>query len=71
MRNLPKRKEIKKEYDYLTESPIEQALWDMLRDKGLYLIPQYKIGNYRADFALPDYRVIIECDGKEWHKDKM
>jgi len=70
MKNLPKRNEIKKKYGSRIESPIEQALWRELKDYGLYLIPQYQIGKYRVDFALPEYRLIIECDGKEWHRDK-
>jgi len=29
-----------------------------------------KGGHYRFDFYLPDYNLIIEYDGKKWHKDK-
>lgn len=70
MRNLKKRKEVKKDRSSLLESPIEEKVYNALKRYGVYLIPQHKIGKYRVDFALPNRRIAIECDGKEWHKDK-
>lgn len=26
---------------------------------------------YFIDFAIPDYRIAIECDGSQWHRDKV
>lgn len=31
---------------------------------------QFRVGRRYCDFAFPDCRVIIECDGRYWHKDK-
>jgi very-short-patch-repair endonuclease len=51
-------------------SPIEAALWSDIRDEGAVLYPQYPIGPFFADFANPKAGVVIECDGKAYHKDK-
>jgi very-short-patch-repair endonuclease len=61
MRELPKRKDIK------TESLIEDILLREFNLRGIYLIPQFQIGRYRIDLALPEKKLAIECDGKEWH----
>lgn len=82
-----------------TQSPIEQKMaWMFMRcnrfiyspddicvGAGWFVIPQYKVGNYRADFVIKAYgfhplhnvwppkhltTVAIECDGKEFHQDK-
>ena len=37
---------------------------------GHKVLMQQKIGKYRADFLLPDQRLIIEIDGKPFHSDK-
>ena len=31
---------------------------------------QFRIGRYRADFAFPDCKLIIETDGHDFHKTK-
>lgn len=56
-----------------TESPIEimfgMALYDLLEDDW-NLIPQFKFGKYRIDWALelPHRKAIfVECDGSEFH----
>jgi very-short-patch-repair endonuclease len=57
------------------ESPIELALGFSLifplAMRGLKLVPQFCLGNFRYDFAvqLRDGRpvALIECDGKEFH----
>jgi len=66
----------------LTESPIEQMVYDYLLGIGCrpgarwpgpyaYLFPQYPVGHYRADFAIKvmnaDKFIAIECDGKAFH----
>lgn len=58
-----------------TESPIEYqlglALIFPLAMRGLKLVPQFSLGNFRYDFSvqLRDGRSIalIECDGKKFH----
>lgn len=37
---------------------------------GYKTIAQQKIGDYKADFVLPDKKVVIEIDGALYHKDK-
>jgi hypothetical protein len=49
-------------------TPIEEYAWQIIRSIGrIVLYPQYPILNYRADFANPVKKIILECDGKEWH----
>jgi very-short-patch-repair endonuclease len=51
------------------ESPIEKMLYYELTRLGLLVETQVKIGSYRVDL-LVERKWVIECDGKEWHKDK-
>lgn len=54
-------------------SPIESMAWGEIRYLGLPFWPQFPIGQYFADFADPIKKIVIECDGKEFHsreKDK-
>ena len=48
-------------------TPIESLLFAALRDLGLMPHPQYGIKPYRADFAFPEERLVVECDGRYWH----
>jgi very-short-patch-repair endonuclease len=32
---------------------------------------QLRIGRFRVDYAWPAYRVVCECDGFEWHGDRL
>lgn len=48
-------------------SPIESMAWGEIRYLGLPFWPQLPIGNYFADFADPVKKIVIECDGKEFH----
>ncbi|WP_139179447.1 endonuclease domain-containing protein [Lihuaxuella thermophila] len=56
---------------FLTDSILERWLYYDIRSayKGK-IIPQYPIGPYWADFALPDYKLVIELDGRKYHKDR-
>jgi very-short-patch-repair endonuclease len=36
-------------------------------DADLIVVPQFAIGFYTVDFAIPDAMLIIECDGIYWH----
>lgn len=48
-------------------TPIEFDAWYSIRSGGHRMYPQFPVGRYFADFADPWARVIVECDGKEWH----
>lgn len=48
-------------------SPIEAMAWGEIRYWNLPLWPQYPIGRFFADFACPQKKIVIECDGKEFH----
>ncbi len=62
--------EFKKEkgvHNSLLESPIEEIFWQAARKRISGLIPQYKVGRFRSDFAVPFKKVLIECDGRDYH----
>ena len=48
-------------------TPIEALLYRAMRDRQLTPVAQYGIGRLRADFAFPDVRLVVECDGRPWH----
>lgn len=52
---------------HVPESPIEFTFLTQLNTYGVYGICQFAIGNYFADMAFPEQRLVIECDGKEFH----
>jgi very-short-patch-repair endonuclease len=52
----------------------EQLVWAMLRNRrlaGLKFRRQHSIGQYIADFACVDRKVVIELDGKYHHDHEM
>lgn len=55
------------------ESPIEKLFtvvaYDILGKYSSYE-PQYNIGPYRVDVALPAVKIVIELDGHEYHNSK-
>lgn len=51
-------------------TPIETALWSDIRAASAVMYPQYPIHGMFVDFANPVAKVVIECDGAEFHKDK-
>jgi len=55
------------------ESPIEIQFYNAMGHDAR-LEPQHEIiangHNYRADFAIPDLKIVIELDGHEYHKTK-
>lgn len=59
-----------------TESPIESNFYDAMQGYcyGGELEPQIEINanghRYRADFAIPSKKIVIELDGHEYHKSK-
>ncbi len=50
-------------------SPPEEIAWDLLKTYRLFMLPQFPVKRYFADFANPFLKIIIEIDGKKWHKD--
>jgi ATP-dependent DNA helicase Rep len=48
-------------------TPIEALMFRALRDLGLAPLAQYGVGPYRADLAFPQQRLLVECDGRDWH----
>lgn len=51
-------------------TPIERDIWFSIRSIGLPFFPQYPILRFFVDFADPVTRLVIECDGKQWHDEK-
>jgi type I restriction enzyme R subunit len=48
------------------QTPAEQALWDVLRDRRLEFLKfrrQYPIGIFIADFCCRERKLIVELDG--------
>lgn len=52
---------------YNTESPIENAMVEILINLKVDFETQKTIGRHRVDFLVKP-NVIIECDGAEWHR---
>lgn len=50
-------------------TPIEQAAWEALQAGGMKFYPQYPIGRFFVDFALPAAKAVVECDGAAFHRD--
>jgi very-short-patch-repair endonuclease len=48
-------------------TPIESYAWGEIRYYGLPFWPQYPIDRYFSDFADPNKKIIIECDGAAYH----
>ena len=40
---------------------------ELLDYLGLKYIEQYKLKRKYYDFCLPEYKILIECDGDYWH----
>lgn len=51
-------------------TPIEDALWHDIREANAVFYPQWPVAGFFVDFANPVAKVILECDGREFHKDK-
>jgi very-short-patch-repair endonuclease len=47
---------------------IEQAIQNALSVKGVYFVPEYRIGKYGIDIFIPSANLAVECDGDYWHK---
>lgn len=48
-------------------TPIEQMIAYELKNRKIIFLPQYRISSYYVDFALPEQKIVIECDGSYYH----
>ncbi|MBI3620993.1 MAG: AAA family ATPase [Nitrospirae bacterium] len=54
----------------LCESPFEREMYDELAQRGYWVTPQVRVGQYRIDMVVEghnDARLAIECDGDKYH----
>jgi very-short-patch-repair endonuclease len=54
----------------LCESSFERELYDELTQRGYWVTPQVRIGQYRIDLVVEghnDARLAVECDGDKYH----
>lgn len=57
----------------LYESEFERIVADVIRSWGYHVLPQYGVGPYRIDLAIPDPQnpervcIAVECDGATYH----
>lgn len=54
----------------LCESPFEREVYDVLTERGFWVKPQVKVGQFRIDMVVEghnDARLAIECDGDKYH----
>lgn len=51
-------------------SKIEELLVGIFEKFGVTFEREYKIGPYYADIFIPQGKIVVECDGEEWHQDK-
>jgi very-short-patch-repair endonuclease len=52
------------------ESPIEDKMVSALMYFEADIDTQVEIGKYRVDILLEKYKIIVECDGEEFHRDR-
>lgn len=54
----------------LCESPFEREMYDELTQRGYWVQPQVRVGQYRIDMVMEghnDARLAVECDGDKYH----
>jgi len=54
----------------LCESPFEREMYDELTQRGYWVTPQVRVGQYRIDLVVEghnDARLAVECDGDKYH----
>jgi len=52
------------------KTDIEKRMAKLLDAMNVDYVFQYPILRYNVDFAIPELRIVIECDGIYWHKNK-
>lgn len=51
------------------KTPIEKYLANAIINTDIPIAEeQYKIGTKKVDFAYPEQKLAVECDGYKWHK---
>lgn len=53
------------------ETAIEQIVKQELDDISIDYTTQFTVGGKRADIAIPQHKLLIECDGIYWHSDRF
>lgn len=48
-------------------SSIELKIAELLKKHEIKFLQQYKVGGWAFDLAIPEKRILIECDGDYWH----
>jgi very-short-patch-repair endonuclease len=56
--------------DSTTESPLERSLARELEAQGVPYVREYRISRTHVDFAFPDAKLAVECDGYRYHHDR-
>ncbi|MCZ2328305.1 AAA domain-containing protein [Bartonella sp. F02] len=60
----------KEDLRQLCESQFETEVYDVLTERGYWVTPQVKVGQFRIDMVVEgdnDSRIAIECDGDRYH----
>ena len=55
----------------LYKTDIEKLMFDSLRENNINFVSEFPIRckyGYILDFAIPELKIDIECDGSAWHK---
>jgi very-short-patch-repair endonuclease len=52
----------------LRPTGIERALRAALLARGIDATPEYRVGRFSIDLALPERKIAIEADGAYWHR---
>jgi very-short-patch-repair endonuclease len=53
---------------FQTDSPLERMLYYAIRcDYKGKIVPQYPLGPYWVDLAIPSRKLALECDGQAYH----
>lgn len=56
----------------LHKTDIEVIMQTALKENKIEFVEEYPIRckyGYIVDFFLPEYNMIVECDGERWHKE--
>lgn len=51
----------------VNKSKFEEKVSNILSELGLFFIQHFRIGKYAFDFFIPEFGVLIECNGCYWH----
>jgi very-short-patch-repair endonuclease len=69
MRSANGVKAVLNQSDRNRRTSIEIKMAEELTSRGIEYIEQYNLGNkFALDFFLPEYGIVVECDGDYWHR---